>query len=237
MSADALYLEGLRINTWRALLDPATCSTMAVMAATADDYGWVAGDLAIIEAYCLTLARGLTPTEFLARIGARPEAPRAGLAALYEPSYDLWADNERRASSQDFSLFIGVTAVPGDGGGWALGVEINGLLGVTPEVIVPLSAGTRIVAHHRNVNANGRFYWVEDGDIRLHFEPLEPAYLEGSTPDAVVDVMREVGFDFREDTECEHPTEAAFALAERLTGVRLTIGLLEESRYECGIAR
>lgn len=206
------------------------------MAATAADYAWVAEDPAIFEAYCLTLARGLAPAEFLTRIGARPDAPRTGISALYEPSYDVWADNERRASYQDFSLFIGVTAVPGDGGDWALGVEINGHLGVTPEVIVPLSAGTRLVSHYLN-QARFQFYWVEDGHIRLDFEPASPAYREGSTPDALEDVMREVGFDLQEHTELQqNPTESAFALAERLTGVRLTIDLLERSNYECGIA-
>ena len=210
---------------------------MTVVAATAADYAWVAEDPAIFEAYCLTLARGLTPAEFLAGIGARPEAPRTGISALYEPSYDVWADNERRASYQDFSLFIGVTAVPGDGGDWALGVELNGHLGATPEAIVPLSAGTRLVSHYLN-QARFQFYWVEDGDIRLDFEPASPAYREGSAPDALVDVMREVGFDLREDTELQqNPTEAAFAVGERLTGVRVTMGQLEESGYECGIAR
>ena len=38
------------------------------------------------------------------------------------------------------------------------------------------------------------------------------------------------------DAEFDIPTEAAFALAERLTGVRITMELLEESRYECGVA-
>jgi uncharacterized protein DUF6461 len=208
----------------------------AVMAATAADYAWVdEEDPATFEAYCLTLARGLAPAEFLARLGASPEAPRTGISALYEPSYDVWADNERRRDRQ--YLFIGATAVPGDGGDWALGVEINGYLGVTREAIIPLSASTRIVSHSRSVGAVDRFYWVEDGEIRLYFEPLFPDYREGSTPDALADVMREVGFDLREDAEVEHPTEAAFALAERLTGVRVTMGLLEESRYDCGIAR
>jgi Family of unknown function (DUF6461) len=207
------------------------------MAATAADYTWVAEDPAIFEAYCLTLARSLTPTEFLARIGARPEALRTGISALYEPSYDLWAANARQASYHDDSLFIGVTAVPGNGGEWALGVEINGHLGVTPEAIVPLSAGTRLVSHYLN-QARYQFYWVEDGDIRLDFEPASPAYREGSTPDALAGAMQEVGFDLREDTELQqHPTEAAFALAERLTGVRMTMDLLEGSHYECGIAR
>jgi len=182
-------------------------------------------------------SHALSPAEFLARLDARTEGPRTGILALYEPSYDVWADNERLAAGQPDSLFVGVTTVCGEGRDWALGVEINGYLGVTPELIVPLSAGTRLVSHYRNVNAVDRFYWVEDTDIRLNFGPLAPAYREGRTPDALVDVMSEAGFDLEREANLDVPTEAAFALAERLTGVRVTMAVLEESTYECGIAR
>jgi hypothetical protein len=49
--------------------------------------------------------------------------------------------------------------------------------------------------------------------------------------------MQEAGFDLRDDTDnAEHCVAAALALTERLTGVRLTPELLEESTYPCGIA-
>lgn len=49
--------------------------------------------------------------------------------------------------------------------------------------------------------------------------------------------MREADFDLREDGDnFEDSTEAALALADYLTGVRLTPELLEESTYTCGIA-
>jgi Family of unknown function (DUF6461) len=86
-------------------------------------------------------------------------------------------------------------------------------------------------------SSGNRFYWIEDGDVRLYFEPLDPAYREGSTPDALAEVMREVGFDLSEDGEnVEHPMEAAFALAEHLTGVRVTPEILEEATWLCGVA-
>ncbi|WP_394297903.1 DUF6461 domain-containing protein [Streptomyces globisporus] len=40
-----------------------------------------------------------------------------------------------------------------------------------------LSQGTTIVAHFRNVNAAGHFYWFdmpESGDTELHTEPRRP---------------------------------------------------------------
>lgn len=202
------------------------------MSVTASDYMWFEDrPEGLSEAYCLTLAKGLAPTEFLRRIGSRPERQLHGIDALFEPSMDIWSEYPEKG------LFIAVTTVPGHDGDWALGVEINGYLGVTPEVIIPLSAGTQVVAHSRDIEAVDRFYWVEDSDIRLTFTPFSACYREGSTPDAAVGPMREVGFDVSEDdVEADHPTEAALALAERLTGVHLTPELLEQATYTCGVA-
>ena len=49
--------------------------------------------------------------------------------------------------------------------------------------------------------------------------------------------MRESGFDLSDaqDRDFELHTEASFALAERLTGVRLTEQTLREAQYVCGI--
>lgn len=129
---------------------------------------------------------------------------------------------------------IGVAAVPG--GVWTLGIEPSGFLGVTEETAVPLSAGTTLVSHYRNFNAGGSFLWIEDGDVRLRFDPLDLSWREGSSPDSLVTVMRQVGFELDEDKETEHPEEASFALAEYLTGVRVTAALLDDSVYQCGIA-
>jgi hypothetical protein len=76
-----------------------------------------------------------------------------------------------------------VTAI----GPWTLVVEPNGFLGVSEEVVVPRSRGTRLVSHFRNVN------------YELH-------------------------------------TEAAFALAEHITQVRLTAEFLESATFRCGTA-
>lgn len=207
-----------------------------VPGATAAGYAWVGDWLSEVSgAYCLTLARGLAPPDVLTRVGAVAQvAPRHGLGALTEASFDLW---ERHQGEQ---LLIGVTAVSD---GWSLGLEINGHLGVTPEVIVPLSAGTRIVSHYRN-NAVHRFYYVEDRDIRLYFEPLFPAERDGSAPDAFVGAMRHAGFELDEDedpadedfeAEDDLTAAASFALAETLTGVRITADLLEDASYLWGV--
>jgi hypothetical protein len=201
------------------------------MTATAEDYGWVEGWLNDVQAYCLSLVRGLTPRDFLARLQAAPQASRTGFWALAEPSFEIWD------KYQGELLFIGATTVPGDGGDWVLGAEVNGFAGVTPELIVPVSARTRVVSHYFSDGVD-RFYLVEDSDIRLYFEPLFASDRQGSTPDALADVLQQVGFDLREDGDnTDHPTAAAFALAEYLTGVRLTPDLLEDASYLCGVVR
>ena len=192
----------------------------------ADDYTWFDErfpDLA--EAYCITLVSGIPPEEVLRRFGATEETRTAGVAELTATAYDAW---DRYDGGR---LFLAATAV----GDWTLVVEPNGFLGITEAAVVPLSRGRRVVSHFRNVNAVDHFYWIEDGTVRLTFEPLFAHRRDGSDPDALVDVMEQVGFDVRSG-DGERHTEAAFALAEHLTGVRLTPELLGSAPFVCGTA-
>lgn len=192
------------------------------MTATAADFTWFAKhfpDLA--DGYCITLVQGLAPASVLRRLDARDESRIIGADQLLAPAFKAWDHYDGR------NLFVGVTAV----GDWALMVEPNGFLGATPEVILPLSQGTSLVSHYSDINAVDHFYWVQDGVTRLHFLPQFPDRRDGTDPDGLADIMRQVGFD--------HPelhTESAFALAQHLTGVRLTPELLESATYLCGTA-
>ncbi|MFG3498472.1 DUF6461 domain-containing protein [Streptomyces sp. NPDC047928] len=199
------------------------------MNATAADYRWLDAHCPeLMEAYCLTLVRGLAPVEVLERLGARPEGTLTGVEALLGAAREAWDAHggERH--------FIGVGAV----GNWALMVEPNGYLGSLHEVAAPLSRGTEVVAHFRNVNAVDHFGRYVDGELLLHFEPLFPYARDGADPDGSLALMREVGFDLRKEDEAGigRTTEAAFALAERLTGVRLTPSLLDGTEFLRGTA-
>ncbi|RFU41054.1 hypothetical protein DZF91_13865 [Actinomadura logoneensis] len=202
------------------------------MDATAEDYAWVRNEtLRLTDAYCLTLTRGLSPDEVLTRWTARPHSVRRGYEELIEPAYEV--------AGRDLSdVLVGVTPVKdGDGGDWALAVEINGYLGSS--TAVALSRGTRVVSHFRNVNAVGRFHLAEDGVEKAVFDPLFPAMRFGAMSAAVRREMRAAGFDLGkgDDRDLSVTLPAAFALAERLTGVRLTLGLLTNAEYLCGVAR
>jgi hypothetical protein len=208
--------------------------------AVAADYAWADADAdgwGLFSAYCLTLVRGLTPREFMDRLGASIMfgALRLG-EQFFEISFDCW-DEPHLGDVQ----FIGATAVAGAGGDWTLALEVNGQLGVTPEIIIPASSGTRLVSHRYNGgNGAGEFCWVEDGDLRLRFEPLFAGQRTGSTPDALLDDMSQIGFRLDEDGEDDEeigPTiPAALALAERLSGVRVTQAMLDNAAYLCGTA-
>ncbi|URM91990.1 DUF6461 domain-containing protein [Streptomyces sp. MRC013] len=198
------------------------------MNATAADYRWL-GDHCpdLIEAYCVTLVRAIPPEEALRRLHARADGRVAGIAALVGAAAEAWKE------SGGDRHFLGLCAIDG----WTLMVEPNGYLGSLDEAAAPLSRGTELVAHFRNVNAVDHFSRYADGEPRLRFEPLLPYARGGAGPEGAVALMREVGFDPCDDgADPEVAAEAAFALAERLTGVRLTPELLDGAEFLTGSA-
>ncbi|GAA1590175.1 hypothetical protein GCM10009678_85660 [Actinomadura kijaniata] len=202
------------------------------MAITATDYQWINDYSDLAEAYCVVLVRGVTVQEFLRGMQAKPQGNLSGYTELEQRTRDVW---EQHSGNE---YLIGATTVPGDQGEWVLGLEINGYLGTLPHLVAPLSSGTRLVAHFCNVNAHDRFLWYEDGTLRTFFEPLFPIDRDGSTPDELVELMAEVGFDLRADEEevaDSLTTEAAFALAARLTGAHLTPELLGQATFTAGL--
>ena len=206
--------------------------------ATADDYRWFEADFPrLAEAYCVTVVRGITPAEVLGLLQAEVRGNCVGVRALDEHAHK--AAQVHRGSHG----YLGVAPL----GGWSVMVEPNGYLGTLDGVLSRLSAGRTAVSHFCNVNAVDHFNWYEDGELRLHFEPLFAHDRDGSDPDGLVTSMREVGFVVEEVEELEEGEEAdaddadivtaaAFALAERVTGVRLTPEFLEDAPFVEGLA-
>ncbi|MEU4656242.1 DUF6461 domain-containing protein [Streptomyces sp. NPDC023723] len=197
---------------------------------TAADYAWLEDEYAFLtEAYCLTLVRDITPETLLAELGAAATRRVTGVPGLERPSFDAWQEHG--------GTRLLVAAAPlGD---WTLMAEINGYVGVTPSVMLPVSRSRTVVAHFRNINAVDHFYWLEDGRIQVHFEPLFPDDRDGSRPDGLLTEMRESGFvlDSDEDDEATGHTEAVFALAHRVTGIRMTPELLNTADFSCALVR
>nr|WP_256340330.1 DUF6461 domain-containing protein [Streptomyces sp. 2231.1] len=116
----------------------------------------------------------------------------------------------------------------------------DGGLGLAGACVQTLSKGGRVVVHSTN---GGKpihlFHWFEDGELRTAFEV--PSSCDGSTPDELVPQLREVGFPVTPEGEHDEsapdvdPKAAVLALAERLTGIRVTEALLENATYELGL--
>ncbi|WP_225802529.1 DUF6461 domain-containing protein [Streptomyces sp. NK15101] len=202
---------------------------MGGMTKTGADYAWFEEDFPdIAEAYCFTLVRGLSPAELTSRLEGRPEAPLRGTAAVVDAAfaqYDL-EEGDRQ--------LVAMTTV----GSWTLLIEPNGYLGVTEEQALPASAGTSWISHFTNINALGTFLWAEDQVLRLCFDPMFPEDRWGAAPDELLDVMRRIGFPLEvEDPEPDFSPQAAFALAEHLTGVAITPTLLQDTTFTCATVR
>lgn len=180
----------------------------------------------LLEGYTLTLVRGLSPQTFLDRLGAAPQGDVAGFDAFvaqdreFQDDQDEWGDY----------MFVGATLVQGKDADWVLALEINGGIEIQTDAMKRATLGTRGVSHFRSPNAMSLFSWWEDGEPRTRFEG--PLHRDGSTPDELVDLMRQVGFDF-ENGSCD--LEDYIALSEELTGVRVTQDMLENSTYSTGI--
>jgi hypothetical protein len=183
------------------------------MIATPDDYAWLTE---AADNWCFTYVRGLTPEQVVIRRGGRPED-------FTSMTYDELGD----AAFSGPGSFIGVTTI----GDWAFVIEPD-WDGIAEEVIMPLSAGTRLVSHYlMTIKALDYFYWIEDGELRFCFIAQE-GYL-GEVPDELAETMKRIDsvpsrfFDLHDGP--------AFILAERLTGITLTPQLLKESTFLCGV--
>ncbi|GLZ76454.1 hypothetical protein Afil01_12610 [Actinorhabdospora filicis] len=188
---------------------------------TPADYAWFETDFPeLAEAYCFTAVRAIDPPGLLAALSAEPLGETVGV---------LGADEAAHAVLEDGLQYAAVTRL----GEWALMLEPNGHLGVSDAVGGPLSHGRRAVAHFRNVNAADHFRFWDDGVSRLDFEPLFAAGAEVSAD--LLPELRAAGFDLDPEGAFGHHSAAAFVLAERLTALPVTPGLLTRSRWTCGL--
>ncbi|WP_374935421.1 DUF6461 domain-containing protein [Streptomyces resistomycificus] len=113
-------------------------------------------------------------------------------------------------------------------------------MGIAAQCVETLSKGSRVVAHSTN---GGKpihlFHWFEDGELRTTFEG--PSSRDGNTPDELVPLLREVGFPLTSEGEHDESAPdvdrkaAVLALAERLTGIRVTESLIRDATYELGL--
>lgn len=171
---------------------------------TETDYLWADGweDLG----FCLALVKGSSPEEVLGRMVPEPPCP---LGAA--PAVRAWAGEHQLP---DYANAIEAGALDG----WVVTFEANGFQATLDEVVARLSSNGQAVVVFRNVNCVMQCIDAVDGAIVRSFDPLlYPVW--GGKP-----LPEESGLPFG---EVGHPTSAAFAWAERLTGVHLTQAMLD----------
>ncbi|MFF9408157.1 DUF6461 domain-containing protein [Streptomyces anandii] len=207
--------------------------------ATAHDYAWIRTSPLFRHmmegGYTLTLIQGRSPREVLRAMEAEPRGTGEGTAGLIE------ADDAHRAEADDDywdeSYVAGAFKTPGENGDWTVVLGFDGGLGMP--CAQTLSEGGRVVAHSSN---GGKpihlFHWFENGRVLTTFE--DPSARDGSSPDELVPLLREIGFPLTPEGEHDEYAPAVdgkaavLALAERLTGIHVTESLLQDATYEMG---
>ncbi|MFG2266419.1 DUF6461 domain-containing protein [Streptomyces sp. NPDC048720] len=207
---------------------------------TAHDYAWIRTSPLfrhmMKSGYTLTLIRGRSPQEVLRAMEAEPRGTGEGTAGLIN------ADDAHRADVDhdywDDSYVAGAFEAPGESGDWTVVLGFDGGLGLP--CAETLSVGGRVVAHSSN---GGKpihlFHWFEDGELRTTFEG--PSARDGSSPDELIALLRQVGFPLTPEGEHDENAPgvdgkaAVLALTERLTGIRVTESLLQDATYELGL--
>ena len=182
-----------------------------------DDTGDTGVASSLGEIYSFTWIRGFSPDAAIARIAGRP-------LGKYPWQKDGWQDlpGVRRDEA--------VVAVT-ESNGWTLLVAQMDMPVSSDEALLRLSVGGRLVAVSHNFEAADRFAVADDGVLQVDFDPANPAARTGANPDSLVADMRAAGFDFSGHNTGVTPEQAAFVLAERITGVHLTARLLSTSKY------
>lgn len=169
------------------------------------------------EGHCVTLIGGIEPGAVLTALSASTLAQVRGIDAVAARTVERWD-----AGYQPDEAVIAVTET---GTGWAMIAEVNGYLGVTEDVMGPLSEDRTIVSHFRNINSVSRFHWWRDGRLLLDVDLLFPDERLGAEPDALGD-LQDLGTDL---------TAAGFRLAEQITGVSCGPELFDRAAFTVAV--
>jgi uncharacterized protein DUF6461 len=189
--------------------------------ATPADYAWFAQETDLAKGFCFTWVKGRTPVQVFEQLGTH-ELERVSWQQV------VGSGNGPRGATDRF--LIGAARA----GGWTLIVEDNGMFGVTDRLVGPLSTGTTVVSFYRAGDGHGRFLLLDDRVVRLDFDPLDAARRTGRSSGELAEEINEAGFGLAgQIAAADDPVgyraycrAAAFALAERLTGVAMTPALL-----------
>ncbi|MEV4640478.1 DUF6461 domain-containing protein [Actinoplanes sp. NPDC049548] len=215
------------------------------MTSSAEDYGWFTEDYALGLDFCLTFVRDVAPDRVLERLGGQEPVELVGAARL-QGGADLVPmrpdvineDGHFDADRTTGLAFIAAAAV----GDWTMIVEPGGFLCTEDPVVQALSLGGELVTLYQSEHNDPRFLWARDGVVLVDLDPTSAGWRDGAEPDRLDSVLVQLGFDLStEELDPDDPgyrydeqwQERALALMHHLTGVRLTVELLETAVFRC----
>ncbi|XVU25502.1 DUF6461 domain-containing protein [Actinoplanes sp. CA-054009] len=192
--------------------DPAPKPAANKRQATASDYAWFDGITDLDKGYCFIWAANLKPQQTLDRLRGK-ELERIAWQQL------VGAGDGQRVQSDKY--YFGVARLDTT----SLIVEDNGTLGLADQLLSELSVGTTVVCNYHDPRRRSRFLVMTDRVVELEFDPAANGRRLGTRAAELSSTIAAVNFT-------PATTRAAsFALAERLTGVPLTLDLLKERTY------
>ncbi|MEU8816403.1 DUF6461 domain-containing protein [Actinoplanes sp. NPDC048796] len=195
--------------------DPKPSAAAIRRQATAADYAWFDGVTDLDKGYCFVWVANTGTGQALERLKAT-ELERVAWQQL------VGAGDGQRVSGGKY--FFGVAGI----GTTSLIVEDNGTLGLADQLLSELSVGTTVVCDYHDPRGRSRFLVMADRVVELEFDPTADGRRLGTRAAELASVINAVGFTAKNPKTSQ---AAAFALAERLTGVPLTLDLLKERTY------
>ncbi|HWS34474.1 MAG TPA: DUF6461 domain-containing protein [Actinoplanes sp.] len=181
------------------------------------DLGWPARSTDFTHGFCFTMVRDIKPYDLIKRLGGE-ELQRVEWHRIVGPG-----DGEAGVRSR---YFIGIARA----GDWSVIVEDNGTLGVTREIVEPLSAdGGEVVAYRGGGEGPGRLMVFRDGDLALDLDTSAPEAAGGSDAGGFRSELVTAGLIG--GTNVSEPTGPALTFLAARTGVPLTLELLKERTY------
>ncbi|SDT73597.1 DUF6461 domain-containing protein [Actinoplanes derwentensis] len=181
------------------------------------DLGWPARSADLTSGFCFTMVRDIKPYELIERLGGE-ELQRVEWHRVVGPG-----DGEAGARSR---YFIGIARL----GDWSVIVEDNGTLGVTPDIVGPLSAeGGEVVAYRGGGGGPGRLMVFRDGGLALDLDTSAPETAVGSDAGGFRSELVAAGIGG--GTNVSEPTGPGLSFLAARTGVPLTLDLLKERTY------
>ncbi|MFC4066025.1 DUF6461 domain-containing protein [Actinoplanes subglobosus] len=186
-------------------------------ASAAPDYSWPARSADLTSGFCFTLVRGIKPYDLIERLGG-DELERIEWPRVIGPG-----DGEVGVRSR---YFIAIARNKN----WSIIVEDNGTLGVTPQIVQPLSAdGGEVIVYRGGGGAPGRLLDFRDGDLALDLDTSAPDRITGRSVDELRPDLLAAGLIGGAGPA--EPTVPALTFIAARTGVELTEQLMKTNTY------